>query len=55
MMAMSRMGQSDLNKIAVWNATGSGKTLIMHINYHQYLHYSGGRVAGGRYIHFAYT
>ena len=33
--------QSDLNKIAVWNATGSGKTLIMHINYYQYLHYSG--------------
>ena len=21
-------------------ATGSGKTLIMHLNYHQYLHYS---------------
>jgi len=36
--------ESDLNKIAVWNATGSGKTLIMHINYHQYLHYSGGRL-----------
>jgi type I site-specific restriction-modification system R (restriction) subunit len=31
----------DLNKIAIWNATGSGKTLIMHINYLQYLHYSG--------------
>ncbi len=31
----------DLNKIAIWNATGSGKTLIMHINYFQYLHYSG--------------
>lgn len=30
----------DLNKIAIWNATGSGKTLIMHINYLQYLHYS---------------
>ena len=37
-------GESDLNKIAVWNATGSGKTIIMHINYHQYLHYSGGRL-----------
>lgn len=36
--------ESDLNKIAVWNATGSGKTLIMHINYHQYLHYSGGKL-----------
>jgi len=33
--------ESDLNKIAIWNATGSGKTLIMHVNYHQYLHYSG--------------
>ena len=31
----------DLNKIAIWNATGSGKTLVMHINYFQYLHYSG--------------
>lgn len=30
---------SDLNKIAFWNATGSGKTLIMHINILQYLHY----------------
>lgn len=35
---------NDLNKIAVWNATGSGKTLIMHINYFQYLHYSEGRL-----------
>jgi hypothetical protein len=34
----------DLNKIAVWNATGSGKTLIMHINYYQYMHYSGGKL-----------
>lgn len=34
----------DLNKIAIWNATGSGKTLIMHINYLQYLHYSGGKL-----------
>jgi hypothetical protein len=36
--------ESDLNKIAVWNATGSGKTLIMHVNFHQYLHYSSGRL-----------
>jgi hypothetical protein len=35
---------SELNKIAIWNATGSGKTLIMHINYLQYLHYSGGKL-----------
>ena len=29
----------DLNKVAFWNATGSGKTLLMHVNIHQYLHY----------------
>ncbi len=29
----------DLEKLAFWMATGAGKTLIMHINYHQYLHY----------------
>jgi hypothetical protein len=30
---------SDLNKIAFWQATGSGKTLIMHVNIFQYQHY----------------
>ncbi len=29
----------DLNKIAFWQATGSGKTLIMHINILQFKHY----------------
>lgn len=29
----------DLNKLAFWNATGSGKTLIMHVNILQYQHY----------------
>lgn len=29
----------DLKKLAFWNATGSGKTLLMHINIKQYLHY----------------
>lgn len=29
----------DMNKLAFWNATGSGKTLIMHINIKQYTHY----------------
>ena len=29
----------DLNKLAFWNATGSGKTLLLHVNIHQYLHY----------------
>lgn len=31
---------SDMNKLAFWCATGSGKTLMMHINIKQYLHYS---------------
>ena len=29
----------DLEKLAFWMATGAGKTLIMHINYRQYLRY----------------
>ncbi len=29
----------DLNKIAFWNATGSGKTLLLHANIRQYLHH----------------
>lgn len=32
--------EEDLSKLAFWMATGSGKTLIMHINLWQYLHYS---------------
>jgi len=31
--------RDDLNKLAYWMATGSGKTLLMHLNYYQYLHY----------------
>lgn len=30
----------DLHKLAFWSATGSGKTLLMHINIKQYLHYA---------------
>ena len=30
----------DLTKLAFWMATGSGKTLIMHINYRQFFHYN---------------
>lgn len=30
---------SELNKIAFWMATGSGKTLLMHCNFLQYKHY----------------
>lgn len=29
----------ELNKLAFWNATGSGKTLLLHINIRQYLQY----------------
>ena len=35
----ARFEAGDLEKLAFWMATGAGKTLIMHINYHQYLHY----------------
>ena len=28
-----------LNKLAFWSATGSGKTLVMHVNLRQYRHY----------------
>jgi len=31
--------EEDLNKIAYWMATGSGKTLIMHINFYQFARY----------------
>ena len=31
---------SDLSKLAYWMATGSGKTLILHLNYYQFLHYN---------------
>jgi hypothetical protein len=33
--------ESDLNKIAFWMATGSGKTLLMHCHIRQYLHHLG--------------
>ena len=32
--------ESDLKTLAFWMATGSGKTLIMHVNYRQFLHYN---------------
>ncbi|QED36703.1 hypothetical protein FK178_02775 [Antarcticibacterium arcticum] len=37
---VEKFTENDLNKIAFWNATGSGKTLLMHINIKQYLHYA---------------
>ena len=34
-----RFQSDELNKLAFWNATGSGKTLLLHVNIRQYLHY----------------
>ena len=31
---------ADLPKLAFWMATGSGKTLLLHLNYRQFLHYN---------------
>ena len=31
--------ETDIEKLAMWMATGAGKTHIMHVNYHQYLYY----------------
>ena len=36
---LSPFGKKDLDKLAYWMATGSGKTLLMHINCRQFLHY----------------
>jgi hypothetical protein len=36
---ISDFEEKDLNKLAFWMATGSGKTLIMHMNYLQFLKY----------------
>ena len=36
---IERYTRQDLNKVAFWMATGSGKTLLMHINILQYQHY----------------
>jgi len=32
--------EDDLTKLAHWMATGSGKTIILHLNYYQFLHYN---------------
>lgn len=37
--------RNQLNKLALWNATGSGKTLLMHVNlaqYQQYIRHASG-------------
>jgi len=44
--------EADLAKIAFWSATGSGKTLLLHVNIKQYLHYYQARAqAGGCKVH----
>ena len=37
---MPAFTEDDLNKLAFWCATGSGKTLMLHVNIMQYLHYA---------------
>lgn len=37
---LAELNVNDLNKLAFWSATGSGKTLLMHVNYLQYKYYS---------------
>lgn len=32
--------EDELNKLCLQNATGSGKTLLMHVNYRQFAHYA---------------
>jgi len=40
----SHFTRNDLRKLAFYMATGSGKTLIMHINYLQYMRYNGQKI-----------
>ena len=36
----ARFTMPDLQKLAFWMATGSGKTLLLHLNYRQFRHYN---------------
>jgi hypothetical protein len=36
----SEFTDEDLAKLAFWMATGSGKTILMHFHYRQFLHYN---------------
>lgn len=47
--SLSPYSADELNKVCLWNATGSGKTLLMHINILQYKEYA--ERAGKRYNH----
>ena len=35
-----RFAETDLSKLAFWMATGSGKTLLLHLNYRQFICYN---------------
>lgn len=37
---LSPLKAENLNKVSYWMATGAGKTLLMHVNIRQYLHYA---------------
>ncbi|MEI6335492.1 MAG: DEAD/DEAH box helicase family protein [Methylococcaceae bacterium] len=37
---ISEYSMEELNKLCLQNATGSGKTLVMHVNYRQFAHYA---------------
>ena len=39
-----RYDETELNKLALYNATGSGKTLLLHINILQFNHYAKGKI-----------
>ncbi len=47
---MDTFTAEDLNKLAFWSATGSGKTLLMHVNILQFKHYSAGKLYINRTI-----
>ncbi len=41
---LARYDETELNKLALYNATGSGKTLLLHINILQFNHYAKGKI-----------
>ncbi len=47
---MKDFSEADLNKLAFWSATGSGKTLLMHVNILQFKHYAEGHADINRTI-----
>jgi len=41
---LTKYDDTELNKLALYNATGSGKTLLLHINLRQFNHYAKGKL-----------